>query len=122
MSEIIRTHGPYGIYLFLLLLGLFTVMFGRHLIRKLIGLTLIQTSVILFWILLSIKSGATVPILSGHLETVHANLYANPLPHTLMLTAIVVGISTTGVSLALIIMIHRRYQTLEEDKILERML
>jgi len=116
-----QTHGHYVVYIFLLLLGLFTVLYGRHLVRKLIGINILQTSVILFFLYLGTKWGASVPVLEEGSHHVDPALYMNPLPHALMLTAIVVGISTTGVALALLLLIYKRYKTLEEDKILDRM-
>lgn len=67
------------------------------------------------------KFGATVPIKSDSLEVMNTANYINPLPHTLMLTAIVVGVATTGVAFALIMIIYKRFKTLEEDQLLEVM-
>jgi len=92
----------------------------RNLVKKLVGMNIFQTAIILYFISTAAKKGATIPIVEqGHGEAIHAAQYVNPLPHVLMLTAIVVMVSTFGVALALIIMIHRRYKTLEEDEILE---
>jgi multicomponent Na+:H+ antiporter subunit C len=87
--------------------------------RKLMGVNILQTAVIAFYLLLAVKSGGDVPILAHHGEAL-AKHYINPLPHALMLTAIVVGVSTTGVALALLIRIHRRYKTLDERDILKQ--
>ena len=83
----------------------------------------VSRAIIVFFISLAVKTGGTAPIerpgVGDGLSTVAT--YINPLPHALMLTAIVVGVSTTGVALALLIRIYRHYGTLEEPEILERM-
>jgi multicomponent Na+:H+ antiporter subunit C len=92
------------------------------LIKKIVGMNIFQTAIILFYVSIGVKKGATIPIIDhGHAsahQAVHAVDYANPLPHVLMLTAIVVGVATLGVALALAIRIYDRYNTLEEDEIL----
>jgi len=93
----------------------------KNLAKKLIGMYLMQTSIILFYISLATKWQATVPILQEHIQHISATQYINPLPHVLMLTAIVVGVSTLGVSLALLITIYKAYGTLEEDELLKKM-
>jgi multicomponent Na+:H+ antiporter subunit C len=86
-----------------------------------------QWSIILFFVSTGAKYGATIPILEGGHghhgaeAIVQASQYVNPLPHVLMLTAIVVGVGTTGVALALLLRIYRTYHTLEEDEILKKM-
>ena len=105
----------------LLLLGLFITVTHHNLVKKLIGLYLVQTSVIFFLVTTGAKEGATVPILLSESETVQADLYVNPLPHVLTLTAIVVQVATLGVSLALIAGIYRKYGSLDEDEILKRL-
>jgi len=105
----------------LLLVGLYGVVVSPNLLRKLMALNVIQAAVIVFFIQLGAKSGAAPPIApEGELEPV-AREYVNPLPQTLMLTAIVVGVATTGVGLALLIGIHRRFGTLEETEILRQL-
>ncbi|GAF92896.1 unnamed protein product, partial [marine sediment metagenome] len=92
----------------------------RNLVKKLVGMNIFQTALILYFVSTAAKKGATIPIIAhGHGEAVHAAQYVNPLPHVLMLTAIVVMVSTFGVALALVIMIYRRHKTLEEDEILK---
>ena len=95
----------------------------RNLVKKLVGMNIFQTALILYFVSTAAKKGATIPIIAhGHgeaLHAVHAVHYVNPLPHVLMLTAIVVMVSTFGVALALVIMIYRRHKTLEEDEILK---
>ena len=109
-------------YLILLLMGLYLLMSKRNLVKKVIGLAITQSSVILFYLTLGYKWGGTVPILEHHgHHAVDPSAYVNPLPHVLMLTAIVVGVATLGVALTLLIMIYRRYETLEEDELLEHL-
>ncbi|UCE63247.1 MAG: cation:proton antiporter subunit C [Nitrospirota bacterium] len=108
-------------FILIFLWGLYIMIAHHNLIKKLIGMYLVQTSVIFFFVTISAKSGATVPILfdDGAMQPVQ---YANPLPHVLMLTAIVVGVATLGVSLALVIAIYRQYQSLDEEEILSQRL
>ena len=117
----------YWIYIILMMIGLYGMIAKNNLAKKVVGMTLFQTSIILFFISTGVKSGGTVPIIMGdpHLHghaipgTVHAVQYVNPLPHVLMLTAIVVMVATFGVALALLMLIYRRYGTLEGDEIVE---
>ena len=102
-------------------LGLLGLVQTPNLLRKLMALNILQVAVIVFFILLGHKTGAAPPTAPHGGEAPRASEYANPLPHTLMLTAIVVAVSTTGVALALLIRISRRYGTLEEDELLKRM-
>ncbi len=124
MAQIIDIwlHRPNLIaFILIFLWGLYIMIAHHNLIKKLIGMYLVQTSVIFFFVTISAKSGATVPILldSG---VIQPEQYANPLPHVLMLTAIVVGVATLGVSLALVIAIYREYQSLDEEEILRQRL
>ena len=104
----------------LALIGLYGILGRPNLMRKLMGLNILQVSVILFYLLLAYKTGAAPPI-GEHGAEFLAKDFINPLPHALMLTAIVVGVSVTGVGLAFLIMIHRRFGTLEEPEILEKL-
>ncbi len=119
--EYIVSKYNYWIYIILMMIGFYAMMGKRNLIKKLIGMNIFQTAIILYFISTAVKKGSTVPIIMdhGHHATVHAIQYVNPLPHVLMLTAIVVMVSTTGVALAVVKMIYNRYRTLEEDEILE---
>ena len=113
----------YFIYILLMLIGLYAMMVKKNLVKKLIGMNIFQWSIILFFVSIGAKKGATIPIIEGaghHAShvAVHALQYVNPLPHVLMLTAIVVSVGTTGVSLALLLTIYKKYKTLEEDDIL----
>ena len=105
----------------LFLVGLWGILGRPHLVRKLMAMNILQVAVIVFFVTVGFKSGATPPIARHGEETQVARDYINPLPHTLMLTAIVVSVSTTGVALALLLRIHRRYGTLDERKLLEQL-
>ena len=105
----------------IIFLWCFYIMVARYnLIKKLIGMYLVQTSVIFFLVSISAKKEATVPVLLSTTEPVQAAIYANPLPHVLTLTAIVVGVATLGVGLALCAAIYRKYGSLDEEDILEK--
>ena len=104
----------YLIVILLMMIGLFLVISRANLVKKIVGLSIFQTSVFLFYITLGRVSGGTAPILTGAPDT----LYSNPLPHVLILTAIVVGVATTALGLALILRIKESFGTIEEDEIL----
>ncbi|MGI6453415.1 MAG: cation:proton antiporter subunit C [Syntrophomonadaceae bacterium] len=114
MMEFILGKYNYWIYVLVMMVGFYTVMAKENLIKKAIGLTIFQTAVFLLYISVGKVHGATVPIFREGIET-----YINPLPHVLILTAIVVGVSTTAVAFALIANINREYGTVEENAILE---
>ena len=121
MAETLLARPNFLAFILLFLFGLYIMVTHKNLIKKLIGMYLLQTSVILFFITLGVKEGSTVPILFSSKGPIQAAAYANPLPQVLMLTAIVVGVATLGVSLALVIAIYRQYRTLEEDELFRRM-
>jgi len=100
---------------FLMVTGLYVVIARGNLVKKLIGLSLFQTSVYLLYILPGKLLGGTAPILDAGYS-----VYANPLPHVLILTAIVVGIATLALGLTLVVRIKEAYGTIEEDEILLR--
>jgi len=114
----------YWIYITLMMIGLYAMIAKNNLVKKIVGMNIFQTAIILFYVSIGAKKGATIPILEhghGHGtadQMVRAVDYINPLPHVLMLTAIVVAVATLGVALALAIKVYNRYQTLEEDEIL----
>ena len=112
-------HLPYWLFIILMLSGLFIVVSRGNLIKKIVGLNIFQTSVFMFYISIGKVSGGTAPILLDKTIGESGVLYSNPLPHVLILTAIVVGIATTSLGLALIIRIREEYDTIEEDEILE---
>jgi multicomponent Na+:H+ antiporter subunit C len=109
----------------LIMIGLYAMIAKRNLVKKIIGMNIVQTAVILFFVSIGAKHGKTIPIIAyehgdkGH-HAVRAIDYINPLPHVLMLTAIVVSVATLGVALALAVKVHRQYGTLDEDEIAER--
>ena len=121
MTELLIGRPHMIAFIILFLWGLYIMVTHHHLIRKLIGMYLVQTSIFFLLVTLGAKSGGTVPIIQAAASTISPEAYANPLPHMLVLTAIVVAVSTLGVSLALVIAIHRRYHTLDEDEITRRM-
>jgi multicomponent Na+:H+ antiporter subunit C len=106
------THYNYFITIFLMVSGLFIVIARGNLIKKLIGLSLFQTSVYLLYLAPGTIIGGTAPIYDKSLS-----VYSNPLPHVLMLTAIVVGVATLALGLALVVRIREAYGTVEEDEI-----
>ena len=114
MIEHLADSWNYIIVIILMMTGLFIVIARANLIKKLIGLSIFQTSVFLFYISLGKVAGGTAPILDGNPGT----LYSNPLPHVLILTAIVVGVATTALGLALILRINEAFGSIEEDEII----
>ena len=105
-------HYNYWIVIALMMVGLYTVAASGNLVKKVIGLNIFQASVFLFFISVGKVSGGTAPIVAEGWT-----VYSNPLPHVLILTAIVVGVATTAVGLALVVRINRSYQTIEDDEI-----
>ncbi|MEM8953526.1 MAG: cation:proton antiporter subunit C [Verrucomicrobiota bacterium] len=183
LTQYVIPHFNFWIYVILLMIGLYAMITKNNLIKKLIGMSIFQTAIILFYVSLGAKEGGRIPILTGEVlyaekkaqavayggeaakgdaadlpppmekESDSADLddgdltdellsygknfgddsdddddegiidpdaYANPLPHVLMLTAIVVGVATLGVGLAIVQMIYREYGTIEEDEILAK--
>ena len=111
----IWSHFSYAATVFLMVAGLFIVIARGNLIKKLVGLGIFQTSVYLLYIAPGKLIGGTAPILDDRFK-----LYSNPLPHVLILTAIVVGVATLALGLALVVRIREAYGTIEEDDILAR--
>lgn len=109
----ITTHYIYGLIFVLMMCGLFIVLSHGHLVKKLIGLNVFQASVFLLYVGFGKVAGGTAPILDEGEGT-----YSHPLPAVLILTAIVVGVATTSLGLALAVRIFREYGTLEEDEAL----
>lgn len=122
MLDYVISKYNFWMYIVLMMIGLYAMVGKRNFVKKLIGMNIFQSAIILFYVSTGVKAGATVPILSGHghgHEVIDVAQYINPLPHVLMLTAIVVSIATTGVALAVLILIYKRYNTLEEGEILK---
>ncbi len=109
----ILAHYNYWAAIILMAAGFYIVVSRGNLIKKIIGLNLFQVSVFMLYISMGKITGGTAPILTGKVE-----LFSNPLPHVLILTAIVVGVATTAIGLALVVRIHEAYGTIEEDEIL----
>ncbi len=102
----------YWIVIVLMMTGFYVVVSSGNLVKKIVGLSLFQASVFILYISLGKMTGGTAPILREGIS-----LYSNPLPHVLILTAIVVGVSTTALGLALVVRIKEAYDTVEEDEI-----
>ena len=121
----------YWVYVILMMIGLYAMITKNNLIKKLIGMSIFQTAIILFYVSIGVKDDAGIPIL-GH-DTyqevvdhpqeaqIEKDSYNNPLPHVLMLTAIVVGVSTLGLALAIAQRIYAAFGSLEEDEILDKL-
>lgn len=144
MRQTIVANFNYWIYVTLMMIGLYAMISKNNLIKKLIGMSIFQTAIILFYVSLSVKGTTdevSIPIIPHHQEqaaqadghgdtqtevagahqeprVIDASKYANPLPHVLMLTAIVVGVATLGVALAVSQLLYKDYGTLEESEIL----
>ena len=104
----------YWAFIFLMMVGFYILISRRNLVKKILGLNIFQTSVFIFYISMGKITGGTAPIL---IEGEGEVIYSNPLPHVLILTAIVVGVSTTAVALALVVRIKEAYGTIEGDEI-----
>ena len=150
MLEFLLERANYWAVIVLMMIGLYITFASQNLIKRMVGLSLFQTTICLFYVTLGVVSGGTAPILFGadapdhheappSPEEVHGaldavlaaggeahgryadlvNTYSNPLPHVLMLTAIVVGVATLSVGLALVVRIREAYGTIESDEIRE---
>ena len=102
----------YWMAILLMMVGFYVVIARGNLVKKLVGLSIFQTSMFVLYISMSKVSGGSAPILEPRIAT-----YSNPLPHVLILTAIVVGVATLALGLALVVRIHDAYGTVEEDEI-----
>ena len=127
--SLILAKANYIAYIILMMLGLYAMISKTNLIKKIVGMSIFQTAIKLFYVSIGCKRGATIPILRHHgpaeetahgaaqavahhgMDAVHVADYINPLPHVLMLTAIVVGVATLGVALALAIKGYKTYGT-----------
>jgi|TARA_A200000113_G_scaffold193209_1_gene182690 multicomponent Na+:H+ antiporter subunit C len=112
MSEI-AAQWNYYVVIILMMLGFYAVIARGNMVKKMVGLNIFQTSVFMLYISVGKIDGGTAPILTGDPTSV----YSNPLPHVLILTAIVVGVATTAVGYALIIRIYEAYGTIEDDEV-----
>ncbi len=105
----------YWAFIFLMMVGFYILISQGNLIKKIVGLSIFQTAVFILYISMGKVRGGTAPILMSEGDPV----YSNPLPHVLILTAIVVGVATTALGLSLVVRIHEAYGTVEEDEIHE---
>jgi multicomponent Na+:H+ antiporter subunit C len=112
LFEAFAAHYNYWVSIFLMVSGIYTVAARSNMIKSLVGLGIFQTSVYLLYLTPGKVIGATPPIIDPAYE-----LYSNPLPHVLILTAIVVGVATLALGLAIVVRIHEAYRTIEEDEI-----
>ena len=119
MFEYFISKYNYWMYIVIILTGFYAMMAKGNLMKKLIGMSIFQWAIIFYFMSISAKKGATIHIIGGHgaHTVVNAVDFVNPLPSVLMLTAIVVAVATTGITLSVIISIFKRYGTLEEDEI-----
>lgn len=109
----------YWVSIVLMLIGFYAMIAKDNLIKKVIGLNIFQTAIFLFFISLGDVVGGTEPIVSEEMIS-KGYVYVNPLPHVLILTAIVVAVATTAVALALVIRMYEEYGTIEEEEIIEK--
>jgi multicomponent Na+:H+ antiporter subunit C len=119
MLQALIDNYPYYLSTVLLAVGIWGMYAKHNLMKKLFGMTIFQVAIILIFIASAAKFGATIPTLTP--GVIDPALYANPLPHVLMLTAIVVMVATSGVALSILILINRRYHTIDETEIIKRM-
>ena len=113
--DFIFSHYNYWVAIFLMMVGFYTIISHGNLVKKIVGLNIFQVSVFMLYISMSTVHGGAAPIISEGVK-----LYSNPLPHVLILTAIVVGVATTALGLALVVRIKEAYGTIEEDEIHEQ--
>lgn len=102
----------YWVAVILMMAGFYTVIAQHNLIKKVVGLNIFQVAVFVLYISMGKVTGGSAPIFKDGIE-----IYSNPLPHVLILTAIVVGVATTALALALVVRINHSYGTIEEDEI-----
>ena len=123
--EFLAGHIHYLLFIILMMTGLFIVVDKTNLVKKIIGLNIFQVSVFMFYVSIGKVTGGTPPIFpmdsNYHVDqaAMQSTLYSNPLPHVLILTAIVVGIATTSLGLALIVRIRESFNTIDEEDILQ---
>ncbi|KOR32304.1 NADH-quinone oxidoreductase subunit J [Achromatium sp. WMS3] len=123
MEALLIAKYNYWSYIIIMMIGLYAMLAMNNLIKKVIGMGIFQTGIIVFYVSIGAKTGGNIPIIvhgTGHHEAINVLQYANPLPHVLMLTAIVVSVGTLGVVLAIVLGIFNRYKTMEEDEIVKQ--
>ena len=119
IADIILAKYNYWVSIILMLIGFYAMIAKDNLIKKVIGLSIFQTAIFLFYISLGDITGGTEPIVSEEIIS-KGYVYVNPLPHVLILTAIVVAVATLAVALALVISMYEEYGTIEEEEIIEK--
>jgi len=117
-ESFLANSGIYILVLILFFLGMFGMIVCKNYMKKMMSMNIMQVAVILFFLCFGEKFGGMIPILND--VTTDPDAYINPLPHALMLTAIVVSLGTTGVALALLMRLKDKYGTVEEDELLRR--
>lgn len=118
INEFLKTRGLYTLVMILFFLGVYGMVLSKNYMKKLMAMNVMQVAVIYFYLCFAQKDGAMIPILNG--ITTDPDMYINPLPHGLMLTAIVVSLGTTGVAIALLMRIKEIYGSVEEVEVLRR--
>ena len=118
LNEFIKTKGLYTLVMILFFLGVYGMVLSKNYMNKLMAMNVMQVAVIYFYLCFAQKDGAMIPIQNG--ITTDPSMYINPLPHGLMLTAIVVSLGTTGVAIALLMRIKEIYGSVEEVEVLRR--
>lgn len=118
-EQVLVSNLVYGLIVILFMVGIYGMLEKKNFLKKILGMNMMQVAVIIFFLTIGQKIGASVPILIPGVNNI--DVYANPLPHTLMLTAIVVSLSILGVGLSLLTRLQRHYGSIEEDEILRRM-
>lgn len=118
LNEFLKTKGLYTLVMILFFLGVYGMVLSKNYMKKLMAMNVMQVAVIYFYLCFAQKDGAMIPIQNG--ITTDPSMYINPLPHGLMLTAIVVSLGTTGVAIALLMRIKETYGSVEEVEVLRR--
>lgn len=118
LNEFLKTKGLYTLVMILFFLGVYGMVLSKNYMKKLMAMNVMQVAVIYFYLCFAQKDGAMIPIQNG--ITTDPPMYINPLPHGLMLTAIVVSLGTTGVAIALLMRIKEIYGSVEEVEVLRR--
>lgn len=118
LNEFLKTKGIYSLVMILFFLGVYGMVLSKNYMKKLMAMNVMQVAVIYFYLCFAQKDGAMIPIQNG--GTTDPAAYINPLPHGLMLTAIVVSLGTTGVAIALLMRIKEIYGSVEEVEVLRR--
>ena len=118
LNEFLKTKGLYTLVMILFFLGVYGMVLSKNYMKKLMAMNVMQVAVIYFYLCFAQKDGAMIQIQNG--ITTDPSMYINPLPHGLMLTAIVVSLGTTGVAIALLMRIKEIYGSVEEVEVLRR--